>query len=866
MGNETPMMRQYRAIKQEHQDAILFFRLGDFYEMFFDDAKEASQLLDLVLTARNGTPMCGIPYHASKTYIKRLIEHGKKVAICEQTELPENGKGLAKREVVQIITPGTVIDDDFLDSSRNNFICSIACHDFGISCSYADMSTGDFRLIDIPLDNHFDQLRSLLQKIQPVELLIQESYYFEHSEYRTIIDNTQAMITRYPDWYFSKKDAFNILTGHFNTVTLKQFGIESDDSRLLSAGVLFDYISHNAKQQLIHINRLLLIDELTFVHIDESAQRNLELVRNLQDRSEKNTLYSVLKHTKTAVGTRLLRDWIFNPLNDLAEIKSRQKRVSDFYQDQHVLNATRTHLGKVLDLERLTTRIIMNRAIPRDLSAIAQTVETIRSLFADHSAFLSEIDGNLAAEELTDLYRLAESIDSAIYQNIPGAFEEGKVIKDGYSPELDALRSAKDKGLEIITSYLDEIKQETGITNMKLKKNKIIGHFIEVSKAQTKLVPEYFLRKQTLVNGERYTTDRLIELERYISEARARSEELEKELYSELVNKVKGTIDMLLALSRFIAIIDCYQSFAYCAMKNGYIMPDMVHENILHIENGRHPVVESIMQPGEFVPNSIRIDQDTQRTALITGPNMSGKSTYLRQVALIVLMGHIGSFVPADSATIGLTDKIFCRVGATDNLARGESTFLVEMNETAYILRNATRRSLVIMDEVGRGTSTRDGVSIAYAVMNKLLHIGAKTLFATHYHELTNVQSDGLQKLYLDVIEENGEIIFLKKIRHGIVTSSYGIHAAELAGIPQDVLEVAKQFQKGLAETSLQPDLFLVCDSAGEVSDDKKSRAIEMQLQYIDRIRQKDINTMTPIEALIYLQELQKNLDNIESE
>ncbi len=852
------MMKQYRSIKQDQQDAILFFRLGDFYEMFFDDAVEASQLLNLVLTARHGVPMCGIPYHAAKTYIRRLIDAGKKVAICEQTELPKKGKGIVNREVTQVITPGTRIDEDFLDDAKANFICSIAVSDIHITCAFADISTGDFRLIETQLDTSFDYLKSIIKKIQPTEFLVQESYYFENKNFRGLLEQSGVLVNKYPDWLFSVSDAHKKFLSHFNSVSLKQFGINSDDSRLAPAGVLFDYYKQNAKGSLAQIKKLISIDDSSFVMIDESAQRNLELLKNLQDGSEKYTLFSVIRQTKTAVGTRQLRDWIVNPLNSVKEIQVRQGLVTHFYTHQILLNDTRESFKQILDLQRLSTRILMGKSNPRDLLAVSQSVSAFFSLIEAHPE-LDEMFFSIADDLLIgEVKKIVEHIDQAINSEIKGSFEEGRVINDGHSEELDQLRSIKNDSKDVLNAYLDSIKVETGITNIRLKSNKIIGYFIEVSKSQTHLVPESFLRKQTLVQGERYTTDELIELERTIYKAQSRSGELEQVLYQEIIDQVIAAIDELNMIADCIADIDCYQSLAYCAMKYGYSKPEIVYSNVLEITGGRHPIVESIMSPGDFIPNSLSIEEYAKRSALITGPNMSGKSTFLRQTALIVLMAHMGSYVPADRAVIGITDAIFCRVGASDNLARGESTFLIEMNETAFILRKATETSLVIMDEVGRGTSTRDGLSIAFAVMHKLLYLRSKTLFATHYHELNSLEHEMLQKLYLDISDEHGEIVFLKKVKTGVVSSSYGLHVAELAGIPADVLQMARAHQHSQKQNTHQPELFI--ESYNTKADDYKVS----HLKEIEKLlKRADPDAMTPRDAAQFLYELK---DMIESD
>jgi DNA mismatch repair protein MutS len=843
------MMQQYKAIKAEHQDAVVFFRLGDFYEMFFDDAREAAGILSLVLTARNGVPMCGIPYHAAKNYIKRLIEAGKKIAICEQTQLPEKGKTLAKREVVQIITPGTVVEDDYLDASRNNYMCCVYVRSGSVYCAYADLSTGDFCLTSIGSDFEYSELRSLLGKLQPSELIVEESRYYEDESFRKTVGASAAMKTAYPDWYFSLEGSRDLLNEHMQTVSLKSFGLDDESPMIVPAGVLLGYIQEHAKQELEHISELSIVSAGEYLLIDESAQRNLELLKNLSDGSERYSLFSVLKQTKSAAGARLLKQWIVNPLRNLGAITTRQQCVRDFYGNQSVLTAARQAFSQVLDIQRISTRISMRRASPRDLQAVSQTVRAVLDLFEAFPDFFPD------TSRWQPLRKLAGTIDAALLDEITGMFEEGKIIRDGFDAQLDELREMRDHGQQMLEGYLDEIKAATGITNMRLKSNKILGHFIEVSKAQTKLVPDSFYRKQTLVNGERYTTDRLIELERTIEHAKQTSGEVERSLYEKLLADADSLRSSLLELSASAAELDCYQSLAFAAMKYGYVCPELDEHNRIEIVNGRHPVVESLMKPGEFIPNSLAIAPEYQRTALITGPNMSGKSTYLRQTALIVLMAHLGSFVPADSARIGLTDKIFCRVGASDNLARGESTFLVEMNETAFILRHATDRSLVIMDEVGRGTSTRDGLSIAYAVLQKLLAIRAKTLFATHYHELTVYESPMLQKLYLDIAEHDGSMIFLKQVRSGVASSSYGIHAAQLAGVPRDVLSAARRFQKGLSSDRLQPDLF------DRLAEQEEQQEPHPHQEILEKIGQLDLNGMTPLEALQFLAQIQKELN-----
>lgn len=851
--NDTPMIRQYKTIKQEQQDAVLFFRLGDFYEMFFEDAREVSQILNLVLTSRNGIPMCGIPHHAAKSYIRRLLDAGKKIAVCEQKELPQKGKTLVRREVVQVITPGTVIDEDFLVSDRSNYICAAAGGPKGSSVAYADLSTGEFIISDLGKDPEFKKARALIMKLQPSEILIEESRYYEDESFRIFIDNLDAMAGKYPDWMFSIPDASKVLTEHFATVSLKQFGIDSEHNGLLSSGVLFRYIQQNAKTQLEQIRSIREYREESFLQLDESALRNLEVIRNLQDGSERYTLFSAIDFTKTAAGARLLRRWLIYPLADLEAIAERLDTTERFYLQHELVDDCRRHLAKVLDLQRLITRILMNRYHPKDLLAVAYTIESAGTLYAKHEQLLGFLSEDCGTEDLQRLYELSQEIISAVNEDLKGVFVEGQTIKDGYDAELDAQRHTKRNGRQLLDAYLQEMKESTGISNIKLRSNRILGHYLEVSKANSHLVPETFLRKQTLVQGERYTTDELIALERTLIDASEKSENVERQLLERLVGLVIDAVPYIQELSESLAVIDCYQSFAFCAVKRGYVRPQIVKEDLLDIELGRHPVVESLMDTGNFIPNSLRIEEDVLRTALITGPNMSGKSTFLRQNALIVLLCHMGSFVPAEKAVIGLTDAIFCRVGASDNLVRGESTFLVEMNETAFILRNATSSSLVIMDEVGRGTSSRDGLSIAYAVLKKLVEMGSKTLFATHYHELTEEDDIQMRKLFLDAHDDGGRITFLKQVKEGTASSSYGLHVADLAGIPKDVLHQARLYRTmSISRSADQPDLFIMDMEPEHGPSDELKKMISSY----------DINRMTPLEALGALEKLQKKIQD----
>jgi len=830
----TPMMQQYRAIKAEHQDKVLFFRLGDFYEMFMEDAMEVSRLLNLTLTQRAGVPMCGIPFHAAKNYIKRLLDEGKKIAVCEQLELPDSPRQLAKRDVVQVITPATVVDDDLLDSHSNNYLLAISCVADALLVSYADISTGDFYLQKLPLESRYMALRTLFEQIGPREVLVNEDDYFTKEEFAKVADESMAMVTKLPPWFFSVAEGFSLLCAQAGTNTLKSFGISNDEPALAAASALMRYLQDTARTSLGQITSFVLVDDAVSLQIDESSRKNLEILANLHDGSAHFTLFEAVDRTRTAGGARMLKSWLSNPLADRKSIEARHEWIAWLLADRQELARVRKILGVTLDLVRLTSRVAMKRAMPHDLVSIKQTASCFFSLVSEHfEQYATLLDSHLSQQKLEAVVALTDLIGRAVNEQCLGPFVEGEVIVDGFDEELDSLRSLRDHGADVLKEYLSKVRQETGITTLRLSYNKIIGHFLEVSKGQVDKVPASFYRKQTLVNAERFTTDELIECETKILRAASDAEKRERYLYDQVVDRTAESLDDLVALGRFLSEIDCYQGFATVASDSNYVRPEFVDEDVLEIEQGRHPVVERQLQPGGFVCNGISLAGPGTRFCLITGPNMAGKSTYLRQNALIVLLAQAGSYVPAAKARIGLVDKLFCRVGASDNLARGESTFLVEMQEAAYILRTATSHSLVIMDEIGRGTSTQDGMSIAYAVMRKLIALDAKTLFATHYHELTMLDTTGIQLLTLDVAEHRNNIVFLRKIRKGVANSSYGLHVARLAGVPADVVKEASAFQRqhfadySLAGNDLQLDLFIGGGETSGSSDSPAGHAVD---------------------------------------
>src|SRR6056297_1709048 len=844
MAEQTPMMQQYKRIKSQNSDAILFFRLGDFYEMFNRDAKEVSHLLNLTLTKRNGIPMCGIPYHAANSYIPRLLRAGKKIAICEQTTLPEKGKGIIEREVVEIVTPGTITEEDYLDQHKNNYLVSIGSFKQGIALCYIDISTGECGVRDFPFQPNDELVREELSRLDPTEVLLQESLLEQREALARFFDGkSHIVLNRYPDWTYDSAGSYEHLLRFFGLQNLKAFGLEVNDPVLSACGVLFEYIEENAKHAAAHIRSIRRIQSHSYVGIDEATQKILELVANMTDHSRSYTLLEVIDHTRTAMGARTLRCRLLHPLRNLSALEHRLNLVELFYKDQMTLSQLRSRLAGIRDIERLTSRIALEKAHAKDLLAIRHSLEQVLEISELLPPEITLETLETSSFDFTQINKLIELLQYAVHDDPSIYLNEGRLIREGYSTELDELRKLKQNSAGVLNEYLKSERAESGIQNLKIKYNKIIGHFLEVTKSNLDKVPDHFIRRQSLVGSERFTTNRLNELEERLNNATEQIVALEKELFLQLRKQVREYIEQLLALSKSVGSLDCLQSLAYAATVHGWRKPSLFNGSEIEIKEGSHPVVEYHDAPGAFIPNSIQLDSKNQNFALITGPNMSGKSTFLRQSALIVLLGQIGSFVPADEARIGLVDRIFCRVGASDNLARGESTFLVEMNETAYILHSATPQSLVIMDEVGRGTSTHDGLSIAWAVSEFLLQQHAKTLFATHYHELTALKSDSIQNLYLEVKEDQGEIVFLKKVRAGNAGHSYGLHVAKLAGLPDSVLERAANILESLGER----ESTLPTTQKRQASQTSLFDSSDM---FIAELQQLDVNSTTPVEAL----------------
>jgi len=855
MSVMTPMMIQYHKMKSKYRDAVLFYRLGDFYEMFESDAEEVSRLLNLTLTSRHGVPMCGIPYHAAGNYIPRLLKNGKKIAICEQTSKPQKGKGIVDRDVVEVISPGTIVDEKYLIGDQNNYLVSIGKYGKYISFVYLDLSTAEFGATSIEFADRESKLKKELYSLNPSEIIIQESLFEEDIIVNRIIsEKPDLVINRYPDWKYDQNSSYSRLCSQFSVTNLKAFNLEDKSPEIFAVSVLLDYLDISSKSILAHIKTINIYFENNFMGMDEATQKNLEILKNLHDNTEKFTLFNILNKTKTTMGSRKLKKWLIRPLRSKEEINERHLVIDYFYHKQILLNSVRTQLKSVLDIERLSSKIAMDKANAKDLIALEKSLETVMSI-SELLADLKSVSPNwqLVKKTKNVIYAISQLIKDAICEEPSVLLTEGRMIRTGYNNNLDELKQLKNNSQSYLKKYLDMEKAASGISNLKIKYNKIIGHFIEVTKSNSNIVPDYFIRRQSLVNNERFTTEKLGELESELNSASEKIIILEKEIFVGIREQVKKEINSFFLISAYISDIDCLQSYAQAATEYGFIKPKMSDTFTLEIKKGRHPVVEYNLEPGEFVPNSTLLNID-KSFALITGPNMAGKSTYLRQVALIVLMAQAGSFVPAESAQIGITDRIFCRVGASDNLARGESTFLVEMNETAYILRNATAKSLVIMDEVGRGTSTNDGLSIAWAISEYLMDKQIKTLFATHYHELTTIKNQNLLNLHLEVIEKTGDIIFLKKVISGAAGNSYGLHVAKLAGIPHGVLERAASVLKSI-ETNLNIETSTNTKGITQQSLFSNNDILE------STIKSTDLNSMTPLEALQFLFDLRAEIE-----
>ena len=789
--NLTPMMIQYRGIKEKYKTEVVFFRLGDFYEMFNEDAVEVSRLLNLTLTHRANQPMCGIPYHAAKIYIARLLRLGKKIVICEQVgEIPKGGKGITERKVVEIITPGTAVEAEYLDGCRANYLAALSITKGKAGFAFIDVTTSSFRATSWPAARMAENFGKELNRAAPRELLLPASLKNNEAVKNVLAGYGAISVSYYPDWDFSADVSYKKLTAQFKTANLKAFGLEEDSPEIVPAGFLLDYLEKTTNAALPHISSIRIYSDSEFLIMDDSSRRNLEVISNMRDGSTQYSLYECVDFTKTAMGGRLLRNWLLFPLTNLRQIEDRQAKVASFVENRPLLDKVKSDLASILDVERLAGRIAMERAHAKDLQALRASLEGWNRV----KEYLGPYDFSFVSDE--NARTICELIEKSILEDPATSLTEGGIIKAGWSEELDHWRGVHDNFNQILSEYEAEEKEKTGISTLRVKYTNAAGYFIEVSRGKLSSVPPHFIMRRALVNGDRYTTERLQELEQELNESSTKILELERDLFVEIRTSLAKYIPYLLQVADEIANTDTASSFAQAAIEHNWIRPEIEDSAHFEIKDGRHPVVENHLPTGEFVPNDALLsagDEALPSFALITGPNMAGKSTYLRQNALIALLAQTGSYVPATKARLGIVDRIFCRVGASDNLAKGESTFLVEMTETANILHAATSRSLVIMDEVGRGTSTEDGLAIARAVSEYLLDtIGCKTFFATHYHELSRMEHPKLKMLCMDVLEQNGSVVFLRKVKDGVTENSYGIHVAKLAGIPQNVIERAK--------------------------------------------------------------------------
>ncbi|MCL1993841.1 MAG: DNA mismatch repair protein MutS [Spirochaetes bacterium] len=819
----TPMVEQYRRIKSEQKGSILFFQLGEFYEMFGEDAKEVSSLLNITLANRNGVPMCGFPIHAARVYIARLLKLGKKIAICEQvSSQPAKGQKITDREVVEVITPGTTVDEDFLDKDSFNYLAALARAPGGaLSFAYIDLSTGDFYASFFDANDSSGQLRAELERLSIREMLVQESLLEEDSGVATAIGERGGLVlNRWADWLFEAGGAARRLERQFSVANLKSFGLNEKSPQIIAAGALLDYLDSTAQSLIPHVRTIKIYEESDYVGIDESSQRNLELLRNLRDGDARYSLLEVMNETRCAMGLRLLKRRILHPLRNRARIQGRLDMVEKLYRDQGLLSKLRDLLGKTPDIERLSSKLAMDKASGRDMLAIKNALgrfkgimelaaginpvfEAADGLPAPGSLAEGLLAGGFDANAVARLDLLFGLLEKGICEEPSALLNEGNLIKSGYNAELDKLHLLRDSGRKFLEAYLEEERLNTGIPALKMNHNRLIGYFFEATKAQSARIPSHFIRRQGTVNTERFSTDRLAELESEINGASENVVNFEKKLFLEIREKAKEVLPELFLAGRCLAELDAAQSLARAASVRGWVKPALSEAAVLEVYEGRHPVVEAHIGRGDYIPNDIVISSRQEDASpsfvLLTGPNMAGKSTYLRSAALITLMAQVGSFVPAREARVGLCDRIYCRVGASDNLARGESTFLVEMSETAFILNTASEKSLVIMDEVGRGTGTNDGLSIAWAVSEELINrVGCRTFFATHYHELSRLSQPGMVNRSMEVLDNEGEIVFLRKLKEGPAAESYGIHVAQLAGLSENVLERAKEIMESL--------------------------------------------------------------------
>lgn len=874
----TPMMQHYIETKKEYQDCILFYRLGDFYEMFFEDALIASKELEITLTGKScgleeRAPMCGIPYHALDGYLNKLISRGMKVAICEQVEDPKLAKGIVKREVVRVVTPGTNQNIQALEETKNNYLMSIVYLTDKTGISIADATTGDYYLTEV------DDLRKLLDEIakySPTEIICNHALLMSGIEIEELKQKYNTAIYPLEAWYFDDDTCKKLLQEHFKVGTLTGLGIEEFPAGLIAAGSLLQYLYQTQKSSFPHFTKISPYNSGKYMLLDSSSRRNLELTETLRDKNKRGSLLWVLDKTKTAMGARTLRTYLEQPLIDVKEIDDRLDAVDTFLGNPVVRDEIREYLSAIYDLERLLGKVSYKTASPRDLIAFKKSLEMvphIKVLLRDFEvALITKLEQEM--DDLRDIYHL---IETSIMEDAPITVKEGSLIKDGFHQDIDMLRLAKTEGKNWLAELEDEQREKTGIKNLRIKYNKVFGYYFEVTNSYLNLVPDDFIRKQTLSNAERYTTKRLKELEDTILNAEDKLYTLEYDVYCTIRDQIALSLSRIQRTAKAVARLDVFTTLALVAERNHYSRPTINRNGVIEIKGGRHPVVEKMIEHDLFIENDTYLDNENHAISVITGPNMAGKSTYMRQSALIVLMAQIGSFIPAREAEIGIVDRIFTRVGASDDLASGQSTFMVEMNEVANILRNATSDSLLILDEIGRGTSTFDGLSIAWAVIEHISNrklLGAKTLFATHYHELTELEGkiSNVNNYCIAVKEKGDDIVFLRKIIKGGADKSYGIQVAKLAGIPDSVISRAKELVAQLSDNDITQK---VQDIASYKKEEVKKMVLDevdlKQISLFDTVKEEDIlnelltidiTTLTPLDALNKLHALQNKLKN----
>ena len=871
MAEFSPMMQHYLETKNKYKDCILFYRLGDFYEMFFDDAINVSRELELTLTGKEcgqdeRAPMCGVPYHAADTYISRLIAKGYKVAICEQLEDPKFAKGMVKRDVIRVVTPGTVTEANLLDEKKNNYIMSIYKNGIYFGVTVCDVTTGDFRTTEIKSTNNFAELLDEISKYSPAEILVNPMLYDCSEEIAKIKERFDVYLSRWEEDKFSED--YESLTARYKIVDDDENIVDNINEHMLSVAAtnaLLAYLLDTQKNNLDHINKLILYSTTKYMSLDINARRNLEITEKLRDKSKKGTLLWVLDKTATSMGGRLLRRWLNNPLINPKQISKRLEAVSEL-KDNIILRGEITDsLKKVYDIERLAGKIAYGSANARDLISLKNSAKQLPEI----KRILSEAKSSLIVDlysELDILEEVYEIIDKTIVEEPPISVKEGGLIKLGFNEEVDKLKTATTDGKNWIVQLEAEEREKTGIKGLRVGFNKVFGYYIEVTKSNISLVPDRYIRKQTLTNGERYITEELKNLENQILGAEEKVVNLEYNIFVEVRDQIEKQVERLQKSANIIATLDCLCSFATVADDMNYVRPQVDNSGVIDIQDGRHPVIEKILPSGSFVQNDTYLDKDQNRLSIITGPNMAGKSTYMRQVALITLMAQCGSFVPASSARIGVVDKIFTRVGASDDLSMGQSTFMVEMMEVAQILKEATSNSLIILDEIGRGTSTYDGLSIAWAVVEYISDsekCGAKTLFATHYHELTDLENklEGVKNYSIAVKEKGEDVIFLRKIVRGGTDESYGVHVAKLAGVPQVVTKRANEILKSIERKNVLNNKKLEKENKN-VAEGQLTMYNYKLAEIAHELDKVNVNELTPIDALNTLVKIKEKMSS----